>query len=441
MIVYIHSYMSLEADVLKYGAKGAVLDYIRSNAPQVPIEPFVLVPVGANWRDYESQIGSLGDCLVRSSSPLEDGQRLSFAGLFATEHFHGQQSVDWVMESLTSEDTLQYAQIHDIKTPIQMGLVFQRDSKSSWNWGILRHPHQKNLLFVMGRPVPDRYRISEDFVYDERTGKLQDVQNFCQVKVHPHFRDAEFKDMPEGIEKAIELYRIIESLPAFQTGFTYHMEFGTYPVSVYQFRPFRRKQQSTWNIDFSELERLEEDNYVHKFGLSFGITDREGLDLTLARALSSHEHSKHIERYRKRHTGKPHDKIVRALLRGWDLSRPERVYAEEVARIDPEVHGGVDSEAFDKAVQRINAQMNRDVTCLYQESMHFYYGRDIDLVFPNAKVWIASGGVQFLSHNWFRALQTYDVALVDYGRVYGKTGDRIKVLSDGNFGVGIEPAK
>ena len=85
--------------------------------------------------------------------------------------------------------------------------------------------------------------------------------------------------------------------------------------------------------------------------------------------------------------------------------------------------------------------MNRDTTCLYQESMHFYYGRDIDLVFPNAKVWIASGGVQFLSHNWFRALQTYDIALVDYGRVYGKTGDRIKILSDGYFGVALEPHK
>ena len=82
--------------------------------------------------------------------------------------------------------------------------------------------------------------------------------------------------------------------------------------------------------------------------------------------------------------------------------------------------------------------MKKDESCLYQECMHFYYGRDIDLVFPNAKAWIASGGVQFLSHNWFRALQTYDVALVDYGNVNGKTGDKIKILSDGIFGVAVE---
>src|SRR3989344_6922653 len=102
---------------------------------------------------------------------------------------------------------MEYAKIHGIKAPIEMGLMFQMESKSDWNWGILRHPHQENLLFIMGRPVPDPYRISDDFVYDERTGKLQDITNFCRVRVHPHFIDAEFKDMPQGIERAIELYR------------------------------------------------------------------------------------------------------------------------------------------------------------------------------------------------------------------------------------------
>ncbi len=430
--------MALEEDIRKYGAKGAVLDYIKSNAPQVPIEPFVLVPVGVDWKNYELSIKDLGDCLVRSSSPLEDGQRLSFAGLFATEHFHGQQSVDWVMESLTNEDTLEYARIHEVKQPLEMGLVFQSDSKSTWNWGILRHPHQENLLFVMGKPVPNPYQISDNFVYDERTGKLQDVVNFCRTRTSDFFKP-KFKDMPNGIEEAIELYRKVESLPAFQTGFTYHMEVGTDPVSIYQFRPFKRKQQSTWNIDFSEFERLGDEYNTNRFGLSFGITNAEGLDLTVARALSSHEQRKHIERYRKKFAGRPHKQIVRSLLRGWDLSPLERAYAEEVARIDPNTYGGVDSEAFDKALQSINDRMKKEETCLYQESMHFYYGKDIDLVFPNAKVWIASGGVQFLSHNWFRALQTYDISLVDYGRIDGKTGDKVRIFSDGVLGVAVEP--
>jgi hypothetical protein len=432
--------MSLESDVLKYGAKGATLDYIRSNAPDVPIEPFVLVPVREDWKKYESQIKDLGDSLVRSSSPLEDGQEMSFAGLFWTTDFNGQYSIDQVLESLSDEDILRYAELHGVKTPIEMGLTFQRDSKSSWNWGMLRHPHQENLLFIMGRPVPDRYQISKNFVFDEKTSRLQDVINFCQSKVYSH-RDAKFEDMPVGIEEAIEHYRRIESLPAFQNGFSYHMEFGTDPVTVYQFRPFRKKQQASWNIDFSELEKLEDDYNISKFGISFGITNPKGLDLTLARALSSHENKKHIERYRKNLVGKPYKRIVTALLKGWRLSKLERAYAEEVARIEPDTYGGNESQAFDNALGIINSQMKKEETCLYQESMHIYHGRDIDLVFPNAKAWIASVGFKFLSHNWFRALQTYDVALVDYGHPSGRTGDKIKILSDGNFGVAIEPYK
>ena len=440
--------MSLESDVLKYGAKGAVLDYIRSHAPDIPIEPFVLVPVGEDWKKYEPQIKDLGDCLVRSSSPLEDGQEMSFAGLFWTNEFNGQHSVDQVLESLSDKDTLRYAELHGVKTPIEMGLTFQKDSKSGWNWGMLRHPHQENLLFIMGRPVPDSYQISENFVYDEKTDKLQDVVNFCQSRTSD-FSKAEFKDMPNGIEEAIEHYRRIESLPAFQTGFTYHMEFGTDPVTIYQFRPFRKKQQATWNIDFSDLEKLEDDYHIHTFGISFGITEPNGLDLTLARALSSYVNvnKKHIERYRKltsrlQHKPISHEKMVGQLLKRWKLSPLEKTYAEEVAKIDPDTCGAAaDSEAFDRAVERISAQMQKNETCLYQESMHFYFGKDIDLVFPNAKVWIASGGLQFLSHNWFRALQTYGVALVDYDSPYGKTGDKIKILSDGNFGVALEEYK
>ncbi|MBI3334838.1 hypothetical protein HYZ97_05100, partial [Candidatus Pacearchaeota archaeon] len=98
--------MSLEQEVATYGAKGAVLNYIRSNAPEIPIQPFILVPVGQDWREHEREINRLDDSLVRSSSPLEDGQEMSFAGLFETTQFSGQQSVDYVMASLTDENTL-----------------------------------------------------------------------------------------------------------------------------------------------------------------------------------------------------------------------------------------------------------------------------------------------------------------------------------------------
>ena len=143
--------MSLDNEIMRYGAKGANLKYIKENAPQIPIEPFILVSTTENWKNYQNQITDLGDCLVRSSSPIEDGKDLSFAGLFDTNKFYDSCSVENVLDSINSEDAKQYARNHNVVIPKEMGLVFQKESKSNWNWGMLRHPHQENLIFIMGR--------------------------------------------------------------------------------------------------------------------------------------------------------------------------------------------------------------------------------------------------------------------------------------------------
>jgi hypothetical protein len=425
--------MTLEDAVKIYGAKGAVLDYISTNAPDVPIEPFVLVPVGDDWKKYGSSIDDLGMCLVRSSSPLEDGKKLSFAGLFDTTHYYGDYSVKQVLDSAADEDAIRYAHIHGVNTPLEMGLVFQRDSESGWNWGMIRHPHMDNLLLIMGRPVNQRY-YSEEYVYDEKAGTLEMLNYFCLSRTSDLFKH-EFVGMSLQLEQAIEQYRQIESLPAFQTGYAYHMEFGTHPVSVYQFRPFRKKEHATWNIDLSSFKDADCTSY--SFGLCFGITEKEGIDLTLARALSTHHNEEHISRYREILAGRPHTKIVEGLLKGWKLSRQERAYAEEVAKINPHSYGYEETDAFNRAIARINDTMKKEETCLFQENLHYYTGKDIDLLFPNAKAWIASGGAEFISHNWFRAMQTYDICLASYTTDIGRTGDKVKVYSDGMLGAVI----
>lgn len=247
--------VGLDAAVRTYGAKGAVLDYIRRNVPDVPIEPFVMVPVHGDWQQYRSEINELGECLVRSSSPSEDGKRLSFAGLFATEHFTGQPAVDKVLASLTSQDVLRYKVVHGIEDNLEMGLVFQRRSSARWNYGMIRHPHQEHLLFVMGRRVAYNEETN-NFVYDETTGTFQDVDNFCNVSAKRESPE-HIKSVPADLVEAIEHYKVIEQLPAFQTGYSYHMEFGTEPLSIYQFRPFKKKEKSSWRITTSFLRRIE----------------------------------------------------------------------------------------------------------------------------------------------------------------------------------------
>lgn len=423
--------MALCEDVARYGAKGASLKHIRDSDPSIPIEPFVLVPVGEDWRTYHDEIRKLGRSLVRSSSPVEDGERLSFAGLFATTPFLGEGSVEDVLGSAWGEDALTYASHHGVTLFPEMGLVFHAESGSQWNWGMLRHPHRPEIVFIQGRPVCDTSRYSENLVLDERTGELQEVNMWAQSVNNPQRREPE--QMPDGILQALEAYRKIEALPGFRTGHTYHMEFGTHPFSVYQFRPFRKQEIAQWELDVKSA--WQDDGMLNDYGLAFGITPPEGIELTVARAFAVRDHEEHIERYRKLAAkGTPRDTIVKRLIRHWGLRKPAHPYAEEVAKIPVNSYGCVEEEAFDRALSRMNYVAQKDKTCIFQESMHFYYGRDIDLVFPNAKAWIGNMGLEFLSHNWFRAAQSYDIALIG-GSIYSKSGQKVRVYSDGVRGL------
>ena len=87
-------------DLSNYGAKGANLKYISEHLPELPIPPYVLIPIGADWIEYLEEIKDLGQALVRSSSPVEDGNRISFAGLFNTTFFNGEKSIREVRKAI-----------------------------------------------------------------------------------------------------------------------------------------------------------------------------------------------------------------------------------------------------------------------------------------------------------------------------------------------------
>ena len=427
--------MSLDVDILKYGAKGANLNYIKNNVSNVPIEPYVLVPVGENWKKYESEIKRLGDSWVRSSSPLEDGKKVSFAGLFATEWFDGQKSVDSVLHSVNSENALKYAKIHGIKSPLEMGLVFHKDSDAEWNWGMARHPHKENLIFIMGRNKNNQRGFSNNYIYDENIGKLQYIDNFIESTLLVN-SNPEFENLEEGLEEALEVYRQAENLPEYKkTNFVYHMEFGTKPFSVYQFRPFKEKQKADWELSFDKLnEEFGMENYLHEFSLSFGITGPEGIDLKTVQGLSPHYHMKEIRSVGDELKNKSEEEVINNLSETWKLNSIERAYAEEIIKL-PNNH----DLAFDNALEKISSQIQDDKNCLFQHNLHAYFGKGADLVFPNAKVWIPFGGMDFLSHDWFRAVQEYDITLMGNNYLHGRTGDQVKIFSDGVFGVAVEP--
>lgn len=418
----------LDESTQLYGAKGAVLKYISETDLSIPIQPFVLVPVGANWRDQEKEINELSDyVLVRSSSPLEDGKKLSFAGLFDTVAFRGgDESAQDVYDSTTHEDVQRYMAIHGVEGEIPMGLVFQKDARARWNYSALRHPHRQNIILIQGRSV-NQMDVTSEYYFDENTELVYNVSR--RFRSQGAFGGEEVEHwVKNGLIEAIEAYRKIESMDAFQTGYTYQMEFGTEPFSVYQFRPFRKKE-----IGASfEVAILDSDNSSYETDFCFGITPPEGIELIVARALPASNNDRVIEHFRKELSGLPRDKAVEKLMAHWRLSDAERVYAETITD-NPSASGYDLTKLFDEAIMKLNDQTGGDNTCLFQEGAHFYHGRGIDLVYPNASALVAPNTTDFMSHNWFRAMQHYGAVLVS--TLGERTGARVRVVSNGLEGM------
>ncbi len=426
--------MNLNEETKKYGAKGAVLKYIQEKDSSIPIPPFLNVAVNDDWKKYQTEINNLGkNVLVRSSSPLEDGHKLSFAGLFATEKYWGKESVEKVFESMKEEYVLDYIKNNNVTEELKMGLVFQKEANAQFNWGILRHPHRPELFFVMGRPQSNQH-TSLDYIYDEKKNELYEINDFSGL--YCWRKELENIDLDrsylEDLPEILKTYKKIEQMPEFKkTGYAYHMEFGTDPFSVYQFRPFKKKEIANWDLKSLTLPESDEENDYNetKYNICFGITPREGLEFTFVKALCAHHKDKEINYAKEKLCGLPKEKGLKKLLKKMKyLNKYEKAYAEEILKLHPD-SGGAD--AFDNAKSKLNVQFKDQDVCLFQEKMHFHYGKDIDLTFPDAKVWIPSGGLQFLSHDWFRAMQHYDLVLAAYSEPFFETGDKVRIYSDG----------
>ena len=214
---------------------------------------------------------------------------------------------------------------------------------------------------------------------------------------------------------------MIEQLPAFQTGYVYHMEFGTSPLSIYQFRPFKKIEPPPFELDIEEMDC---------YNLCFGITPAEGIELTVVRSLSASDEREHIEFCKNNLTTLPVDERMTELARHWNLPNSETQYIREIAEMDQSSGGYADCEAFDRAKIQLSKLYGENVL-LFHRSAHSNFGRPIDMVCPNAKVWVPEGGLQFLTHDWFRAIQHYPVSLLSYKNLNRITGDKVRVHSNG----------
>jgi len=410
-------------EIQRYGAKGAVLKYIQEADPSIPILPFFNLAVGTSWRDHEDKITSLGDKLmVRSSSPQEDCPKVSFAGIFSTQYCYNNSTstIDWnvnsVIRSLQNKNAQRYAQIHKVQEPLTMGLLFQKYHPGS-KWSMLRHPHQEKVIFLSHLLGEECKGL--DYVYREDTKEVHTLDNFQ--------RKEELTNLSSDLPLALETYARIEKLPEFQTSYTYQMEFGTLPFSVFQFRPFRKKETASWKC-VPDKPRME------NYSFPFGITPEEGIELKVVRAIQQIQEYQRFKNIMEQNRSK--DKI-KTIIRFLGLNPEERIYAERLVQgYNPEEYSP--TLQLDQILQELNEIYSEENTAVTTGNLH-YNPKGIDIDFPNAKAWIPSkdGNHGFLAHGTFRAIQHYDISLMGYG-CKKRTGGRIRIFSDG-INARIEP--
>jgi len=91
-------------------------------------------------------------------------------------------------------------------------------------------------------------------------------------------------------------------------------------------------------------------------------------------------------------------------------------------------------------LEKMNQESSNLETALFWEYPDSNPLNNLDIIFPNAKALFGyCGGNKFLSHNFFRAYQHYNLVFVSMlNRLHH--GDRVRVYSDGEKGL-VESVK
>ena len=170
--------------------------------------------------------------------------------------------------------------------------------------------------------------------------------------------------------------------------------------------------------------------------LCFGITSEEGIELKLVEIPSTMGSMNKAKDRIKEFTGVKYKERVTILMEVCRLSEYVRVYAEEMAKLNNRASERAIQKAIYNAMVVLNQRSNRETTCLFQEyikSSRLNHTGPIDLIFPNAKVWIAGNGREYISHDFFRATQSYNFAAISKLGVlpFSNSGDKIVYRSDG----------
>lgn len=420
-----------KSEILKYGGKGAILNHVKDNLPEISIPEYLIInPYNAESLDglFSKTSKLKSPLIVRSSSPFEYGD---FEGIFAsiknvTYEDSLNLAVEKVKESTMSERAQKYAKQNGFKISDDIRIIVQEQSDLP-NGAMMRHPNNPDLIFITTYRDYKTSRFSREyssFLFDEETQKEKKILPFPSYGFEE--KDARF---------LVEKYKQIESLKDIAKGYSLFVEFGFNPVvnkpfELYQVRPFKKIKTA----DFELPNVSYDDGHVLKTDLVFGTTPKKGIVFPLVRSFGVTE-------------------TVNLTNRLWERDNIEFNGYDGILLMHLEnARHTFESDSIKKHIPSIlmnwNLELNNALKgkpyCFMTSSAH-REEYDVDLSVHDMKGLISGSGENFLVHDLIRLIKKADIALFDYNlplkRFFKQATsleDNVRIISNGKEAIAIK---
>ena len=415
-------------DIQNYGGKAAILNYVKTNLPDMPIPPYLVKPSGQDYNSILKEFNILKKpVIIRSSSPHEYAD---FEGIFDSERdVHNENSLRWAIErvekSANSERAEEYAKQHNLEISDKIHTIIQEQSDSQYCGAMMRHPNNPDLVFINYFEGRGKFQQKyHHFIFDERTQSSGDIIR-CMCTGIPE----------ENAKFLIDKYKEIESLTAIAEGYSLFVEFGFNPFALYQVRPFKKIETA----DF-ELPKFDHNSALWT-DVCFGITQQDGIILPVIRGMGITEAviiTEELGQF-KEPTIPFSDGDMDLMM---DLSNVGMAWAYGAfgsGRNEIEFRNSVSKtlEIYNKNVDR---RIDKPYCFMTSSAQREEY--DLDLILTKMEGLIFGRSENFLTHNLIRLLKKADVTVAQsiliFDEFYKNTKsleDKVRIISNGKEGI------
>jgi len=409
------------AEIVKYGGKGAILNHIRDNAPDIPLPRYFVQGAGERLWSVRKKIKDLRyPLIVRSSSPYEYAD---FEGIFESvpnvrDKSDLRRAIRLVQESAHSTKARLYAQQQGFTIGKTIHLIIQEQSPSRYSGAMLRHPNNPDFIFINYFENTEGFRTHRTSRFNIKTRDEEESHSYYASGVSNN--DACFLS---------DQYAKIEELTDIAEGHSLYVEFGLDPFFLYQVRPFKKIATADFSVPEADESMLESD-------LVFGITPPEGKVYPVLRSFSRNRAVNIIHSLKNTIFGSDENETV-FQFGVLDYILQDHLYEFCISGIGLE---GLDrlSEILKDHNQIVDSQLSKH--CL----MTTYVGRenyDIDLSVPNMKALVTGGMGGFLTHDVMRLIKQADITISDDYLLHKdffrqiKSGEKVRIISNGKSGI------